>query len=147
MLALLPVSQVTEVLKIPAGQITPIPHLPAWVMGVYNWRGDVLWMVDLGHLLGLTPWYQQSVSLSICTAMVLHPAGKTTSGSDRQVMGLAVTQVQDIEWCDPACIQVPPPTAVQSELTPFLRGYWLKPNGEMLSCLDGNVILSAMPKG
>lgn len=143
-LVMLPVAQVTEVLKIPVGQITPIPHLPAWVMGVYNWRGDVLWMVDLGHLLGLTPWHQQSVSISAYTATVLQATQNTTLTG--QKMGLVVTQVQDIEWCNPELVQSPPPSAVTPELAPFLQGYWLKPNGEMLACLDGNAILAAMPK-
>src|ERR671932_1970684 len=70
--ALLPMEQLTEVLTIPNGQIVPIFHMPAWVMGVYNWRGEILWMVDLGHLLGLSPWYQQTSSASAHTAAVLH---------------------------------------------------------------------------
>ncbi len=52
---MLSITQLTEVLTIPVGQIIPIPHMPAWVMGVYNWRGEILWMVDLGQLVGLTP--------------------------------------------------------------------------------------------
>lgn len=142
----LPVIQLTEVLKIPMGQITPIPHLPAWVMGVYNWRGEVLWMVDLGHLLGFTPWHQQATSTSYYTAAILHTESSRTRGEDRHMLGLVVSQVQDIEWCNPDQIQSPPPSAVTPELAPFLRGYWLKSSGEMLACLDGNAILAAMPK-
>lgn len=136
---MLPVSQLTEVLKIRVGQITPIPHLPAWVMGVYNWRGEILWMVDLGHLLGITPWHQQTVSTSFYTAAVLSAAG-----SERRTLGLVVTQVQDIELCDPEQIQSLPST-ITPELAPFLQGYWLKSDGEMLACLNGNAILAAMP--
>ncbi len=146
-LVALPVAQLTEVLKIPVGQITPIPHLPAWVMGVYNWRGEVLWMVDLGHLLGFTPWHQQALSTSYYTAAVLRPAPNVAAeGSNSQMIGLVVTQVQDIEWFDPGQIQSPPPSAVTPEMAPFLRGYWLKTSGEILACLDGTAILAAMPK-
>lgn len=147
-LVMLPVAQLTEVLKIPIGEITPIPHLPAWVMGVYNWRGEVLWMVDIGHLLGFHPWHQQSVSTSSYTVAILHTeSSRKDGGADRQMLGLVVTQVQDIEWCDPGQIQSPPPSAITPELAPFLRGYWLKSSGEMLACLDGTAILAAMPKG
>jgi len=45
--ALLPVRQMSEVLTVPIAQVVPIPHTPAWVMGVYNWRGEILWLVDL----------------------------------------------------------------------------------------------------
>lgn len=146
-LVMLPVAQLTEVLKIPVGQITPIPHLPAWVMGVYNWRGEVLWMVDLGHLLGFTPWHQQAISTSSYTAAVLRSTiTASAEGGQEQTIGLVVTQVQDIDWCDPAQIQSPPPSAVTPELAPFLRGYWLKTSGEMLACLDATAILAAMPK-
>lgn len=143
-LVMLPVAQLIEVLKVPVGQITPIPHLPAWVMGVYNWRGEILWMIDLGHLLGLTPWHQHSVS-AYYTATILQTA-QNAAGSEPQMLGLVVTQVQDIERCDPSQIQSPPSAAVTPELAPFLQGYWLKSSGEMLACLDGNAILAAMPK-
>ncbi|WNZ23776.1 CheW domain-containing protein [Leptolyngbya sp. NK1-12] len=151
-LVMLPVAQLTEVLRIPIEQITPIPHLPAWVMGVYNWRGEVLWMVDLGHLLGFEPWHQRSVS-PLYTAAVLHADFSDQRlgvnhelGEDRQMLGLVVTQVQEIEWCDPGQLQSPSPSAVTPELAPFLRGYWLKPTGEVLASLDGNALLAAMPK-
>ncbi|HEY9652883.1 MAG TPA: chemotaxis protein CheW, partial [Coleofasciculaceae cyanobacterium] len=54
--ALLPIEQLTEVLTISRDQVVPIFHMPPWVMGVYNWRGEILWILDLGHLIGLTPW-------------------------------------------------------------------------------------------
>ncbi len=143
---MLPISQLTEVLTIPIGQIVPIPHMPAWVMGVYNWRGEILWMVDLGHLVGLTPWHQQTVSSSNYKAVVLHDRSRETAKTRKQMLGLVVSRVEEIEWCNPDGIQSPPASAVTPELAPFLRGYWLKPNGEMIVTLDGEAILAAMPK-
>ncbi|NET33488.1 MAG: chemotaxis protein CheW, partial [Cyanothece sp. SIO1E1] len=135
-------------LTIPTGQIVPIAHMPAWVMGVYNWRGEILWMVDLGHLGGLKPWYQQGINLSAYTAVVLHAgAGKTSSPQSKsQMLGLVVNRVEDIEWCDPGVIQPPPESAEIPALAEFLRGYWWKSNDEMLAVLDGKAILAAMPQ-
>ena len=146
--ALLPIDQLTEVLTIPIGQIVPIFNMPAWVMGVYNWRGEILWMVDLNHLVGLTPWYQQTTVASAHTAVVLHVrSNNPTSPNVRsQMIGLVVNRVEDIEWCNPDLIQSPPLSTVTTELVPFLRGYWLKPNGEMLVVLDGEAIIAGMPK-
>jgi positive phototaxis protein PixI len=146
--ALLPVQQLTEVLTIPISQIVPIFNMPAWVMGVYNWRGEILWMVDLNHLVGLTPWYQQTNSSSVHSAVVLylhsHP---TKSGNvNGKTLGLVVNRIEDIEWCNSDLIQSPPSSTVTPELIPFLRGYWLKSNREMLVVLDGNAIITAMPK-
>ena len=70
---MLPIRQITEVLKIQFGQIVPIPQMQPWVMGVYNWRGDILWMLDLGDLIGLESWYQHQVNCSNYTAIVLSP--------------------------------------------------------------------------
>ncbi|MDJ0508163.1 MAG: chemotaxis protein CheW [Crocosphaera sp.] len=145
---LLSVAQLTEVITIPLGQIVPIPQMPSWVMGVYNWRGEILWMIDLGALLGLTPWHQQSQVTPIYRTMVLHSGGynKGTAKAHRQHLGAVVNGVDDIEWCNPNEIQSPPGSAITPSLAPFLRGYWLPPQGEMLVVLDGEAILAAMPK-
>ncbi|HEY9600557.1 MAG TPA: CheW domain-containing protein [Allocoleopsis sp.] len=145
---LLPIEQLTEVLTISRDQIVPIFHLPPWVMGVYNWRGEILWMVDLGHLVGLTPWHQQPIAGSSYTAVVLQARSNsaTSTGSKNQMLGLIVNRVEDIEWCNPDLLQSPPASSVTPELAPFLRGYWLKPNGDMLLLIDGQAILAGMPK-
>ena len=149
--ALLPVYQMTEVLTMGISEIVPIPHMPAWVIGVYNWRGEILWMVDLGHLLGLTPLYQ-AISRSTYTAVVVNsaqqvslqqPSSQTTG---RKMLGLVVNRVEDMELCNPNWIQSPPQSAVGSELVPFLSGYWLKSNGEILVVLDGHSIIAGMPQ-
>ena len=149
--ALLAVEQMTEVLTMASSEIVPIPHMPAWVMGVYNWRGEILWMMDLGHLVGLTPLYQQANSLSNYTAIVVHSAqsGRQQSVSQNtgsKMLGLLVNRVEDMEWSNPDLIQSPPQSVVSPELVPFLRGYLLKPNGEMLVVLDGNSIIAGMPQ-
>jgi positive phototaxis protein PixI len=146
--ALLPIQELTEVLTIPIGQIVPIFNMPTWVMGVYNWRGEILWMVDLNHLIGLTPWYQQISSSSVHSAVVLYlRSNNSQSGNIKgKMLGLVVNRIEDIEWCNSDLIQSPPSSAVTPDLVPFLRGYWLKSNREMLAVLDGAAILSAMPK-
>ncbi|PLZ91915.1 chemotaxis protein CheW [Fischerella muscicola CCMEE 5323] len=148
MTALLPIQQVAEALTIPMGTIVPIPHMPPWVMGVYNWRGEVLWMVDLGHLCGLAPWYEQITSSSVYEAVVLQVADdpSTQTQSKNQTLGLVVDRVEDIEWCDWQAIQCPPNFTLNPKLKQILRGYWWKSNDVMLAVLDGSAILRAMPK-
>ncbi|NET57086.1 MAG: chemotaxis protein CheW [Symploca sp. SIO2E6] len=145
---ILPLQQLTEVLTISRSEIVPIPHMSPWVMGVYNWRGDILWIVDLGHLVGLTPWYQQASNVSAHKAIVLKASGNTTTSTNAKtkMLGLVINRVEDIELCNPDLIQSPPSSTVTPELVPFLSGYWLKPDGEMLVVLDGEAIMAAMPK-
>src|SRR5450759_508771 len=46
----LPLAAVVEVGRVPP--ITWVPGLPSWLVGVTNWRGRLLAVVDLGPLLG-----------------------------------------------------------------------------------------------
>ncbi|MGB5593811.1 MAG: chemotaxis protein CheW [Crocosphaera sp.] len=145
---LLPVAQLTEVLTIPLGQIVPIPQMPSWVMGVHNWRGEILWIIDFGALLGLTPWHQQPQVTPLYRTIVLHSSTESTASAKvhRQHLGGVVSRVEDMEWCNANEIQSPPGSAVTPSLAPFLRGYWLQPHGDMLTVLDAEAILAAMPK-
>ena len=151
--AMIPVCQLSEVLTVGLGQIVPIPHLPAWVLGVYNWRGEILWMVDLGYLLGLTPWHQQSTRRSHYRTIILngdigYGEKQRKSGfksQDRnQMLGLVVNLVEDIEWCNPDDIQSPPTASVSDKLVPYLRGFWIKPDGDVILTLDGQSIVAKM---
>lgn len=140
-------SEIAAVLKIPFGQIVAIPQMPSWVIGVYNWRGEIVWMVDLGQLLGFTPWYQQSVIGSNHKAVVIHPSSQNpknrTSGD---LVGLIVSNVNDIESCNINELHSPPASAVTPDLAPFLRGYWIKENGDIIVTIDSDAIFAAMPK-
>lgn len=150
---MLPMAQLSEVLTIPLGQIIPIPHMPPWVMGVYNWRGEILWMLDLGHLLGLTPWNRQSSSRANYSVIVLNgngdydpknPPRRQNRPERNQMLGLVVTKINDIEWCDPDDIQSAPGASVSSLLIPYLRGFWVSPGDEMFVVLNGQAIISQL---
>ena len=133
---LLSVHQLAEILTLSLGQIVPMFEMPPWVMGVYNWRGEVLWVIDLNHFLGLTPWYQQPDYSSKHTVVVLKAAQSQTDGIAQKeaVLGLVVNRVEDMVLCAPESIQ-PLSEPLLSELLsdrianvleiqPFLRGYW-----------------------
>lgn len=144
---LLPLPQLAEVFNIPIGQIVPIAHMPVWIRGVYNWRGEILWVADLGQLVGLTPSYQQRRNTLTYTTVVLQslPHNATSTNVKNQLLGVIVNRLEDIEWCDLEQIQSPLST-VHEGLLPFLRGYWWKSDDDMLAVLDGEAIMAAMPK-
>jgi positive phototaxis protein PixI len=145
---LLPVEQLTEVLNMAIAQITPIAHMPAWVMGIYNWRGEILWVADLGHLCGLTPWYQQPGSTSVYPAVVLQikQVEAVFGSTQTHTLALVVNRVEDIEWCDPNQIKALASSNIASKIARFLQGYWWKPDDSTLAVLDGKLIIAAMPK-
>jgi positive phototaxis protein PixI len=144
--AILPVNQITEVLTIPHNNIVPIPHMSPWVMGVYNWRGEILWVIDLGHLIGLTPWYEQGGSMADVKVIVLHEGkgkGRAKTAGVKTV-GLLVKRVEDIEWLNPDLLESPPASAVTPQLVPFLQGYWVKDDGTMLVALGSYALLQSL---
>lgn len=142
----LAVQKITEVLTIPTSEVTPIPHMSPWVMGVYNWRGEVLWMMDLGHLLGLTPWYQQTRHHAAHSVLIARTLAGTSIQEESKKIGLVVSQVRDIETLDSGRMQAPSPTMASPELAPFLQGYWLREEGDLLACLDVDAIFSMTAK-
>jgi positive phototaxis protein PixI len=142
--AMLPVSQLTEVLTVSVGQVVPIPDMPATVLGVYNWRGEILWIADLGKLLGLEPLHQQMRGQTAFKVLVSVSGRRLGGDASRSPLGLAVREVEDMHWCNPGDIESPPGTVVTPELSPFLRGFTLSDNGEILLALDAAAIVDRM---
>lgn len=140
-LTLLSIKHLVEIMTIPMGQVVPIFQMPPWVMGVYNWRGDVLWMVDLNHLVGFSPWYQQQGHTSKHTTVVIRSQSKTNSSTKEIVLGLVVNRIEDIVLCEPDQIQDPSDFVVVRNLVPFLKGVWPDPGGETYLVIDGETIL------
>lgn len=146
--ALLPLPQLAEVFNIHISQIVPIAHMPSWIRGVYNWRGEILWIADLGHLVGLTPSYQQRRSTLMYTTVVLHSLSNSATSTTvkPQLLGVIVNRLEDIEWCDLEQIYSPPSSTVHQDFLPFLRGYWWKSDEDRFAVFDGEAIMAAMPK-
>lgn len=140
--ALLNISQLSEVLKVNTRTIVPIPKLPSWVMGVYNWRGEILWVVDLGGLVGLAPLSEQSLITTTLPLLVLR---QVDQAGNRQTIGLIVKEVEGISRIDPNRIQSPPESTFTAELSRILRGYWLDPESKMLMVLSATAIFEQMP--
>ena len=142
---ILPIAGVTEVLKLALNRVVPIPQMPDWTMGVYNWRGEILWMVDLGDLLGLDPWQQQNLNTSAATAIIISaPKGEKAKGLVKKSLGLIVPGVEDIEWCNPEDFQAVPASATTPDMATLLTGYWLKPDGKMVLALDSDLIIDRL---
>lgn len=137
---LLPIKHLTEVATISSEKVASMPHMSPWIMGTHNWRGNILWLVDLGYLVGLKPLYQQ-VSSSTYTAAILQFFPKN---AESQAVGLVVRQVGSIERCDADSIQPISLSASDTKLAKFLQGYWLKSESEVLAVLEPDSILQAI---
>ena len=109
--------QLMEVLNIEIQSITSIPDIDSSLLGVYNWRGEVLWLLDAGAYLDSEPLYQNSLGLGKVTVVIIHH-------QDRN-LGLCVKQVNDMVTCSMEGIQDLPNTDLSPRLQACVDGYWL----------------------
>lgn len=134
--SLLPTQQLLEIVKVSLTQITAIAGLAPSIMGIYNWRGDVIWVVDLASLLGYKPLYAQQYEQEKlqdkCHIIFLR--------SQDNVIGLAVQHVGQIVKCDISKIQTSALTFANPAMMQACRGYWLSGSEETLLVLDGDAI-------
>jgi purine-binding chemotaxis protein CheW len=109
----LPASGVREVMSVYFDRITPIPNASPFFLGTYNWRGQVIWVADLGQFLGdqvLVNVNQNEVSILIIEEQEL-------------VMGFAVHTVANTEWLDVTEI-LPPDRQIPAAMHGFIKGVY-----------------------
>jgi positive phototaxis protein PixI len=134
-----PPIRVTEIINMQLDLVVPIPHLPPAVMGVYNWRGEILWVVDLSRLLGLTNRTIERHRYNFKPTIAISTTAKT--GSETKTIGLVVDEIYEIEWYRSASIIEPIADRQHPELWRWMRGYTGAGAGEKLAILDGRVIM------
>jgi positive phototaxis protein PixI len=132
---LLPVDGVLQVLSIDVGEILPVPQMPSSVLGVYNWRGDMLWLVDFQKLVGLPPIFATHQENQNWMTIVIN--------IQQKVIGLVVKQVDDIEPRDRREILPIKPGLFAAELIQFLQGYFITAEHQMLMVFDGETIINS----
>lgn len=148
--ALLPLKNVKEVLNIPLMGILPVPHMPDCLIGIYNYRGEILWLVDLGAQLGFVPsteFIKGMISpneLAIKTTTALGAKQGVTLTNDLPTLtviilhdedkyiGIVVPKVVDIEMHDLQEMQYPSEDLFSANILPFLKGYLIRSSSPVL---------------
>jgi positive phototaxis protein PixI len=111
---LLPTRQLLEILAVTIDEIVPIAGMPAAVMGVCNWRGEVLWLLDFSLQLQTERLGERGLRQPQYNIMIAQ--------SRQGPIGIVVESVGQIQWIDPRTIY-PAPSA-----QPGLQGYWRSPD-------------------
>ncbi len=140
--ALLPLNSIQEILKISPTGVLSVPHMAECIAGIYNYRGEMLWLVDLSLQLGFAasteslsslPYSLQSNSwnstnltteVSTLTVIVIH--------NDQEKLGLIVPQVIDIMIHQNAEISSSSIELFSSNILAFLSGYLTSSNSPIL---------------
>jgi positive phototaxis protein PixI len=126
---------ITEVLQVPLAEICSVPQMPNCVLGIYNWRGEMLWLVDLEDMLGYSSLLKSSNLVAKTMAIVIENEGKS--------LGLLVRQLTDIEWLNTQEMKPPSAELFSPVISPFLQGYFINPNEEMMFTLDTLAIIQS----
>ncbi len=133
--AVISLSTITEVLQVSLSEICGVPQMPSCVSGIYNWRGEMLWLIDLEEMLGYSVATATNNILSKVMAIVVQSEGKS--------LGLLVRQLMDIEWLDANQIKPINIDFFSHEVTPFLEGYFINGSEEMIISLDAAAIIQS----
>ncbi|MBD1823176.1 chemotaxis protein CheW [Cyanobacteria bacterium FACHB-DQ100] len=113
---LLPLEDIIAVQAISILDVLPVPQMSACVLGLSNWRGEALWLVDLLYQLGFDEILQPAQSLTILNAIVVQFQGKW--------LGLTVQAIGEIEEHDPEKLVHPSPDLFAQPLAAFIKGYF-----------------------
>ncbi len=130
--AMLPTEQVAEILNLPPDQIAPIPDMPPAVLGICNWRGGILWLLDLAQILDFKPLYAQDWRQQNYRILILQ--------TKNNILGVAVNQVGQMINCEEEQIKRPPGVKNKPLLANCLKGQWQNPNGKTLLLLDAEAL-------
>ncbi len=128
----LPAMGIREVLSLSSDQITPVPNVSPFLLGILNLRGQGVWVADISQFLGdPKPLSIDRGELSV----IVIEAGD-------MMMGLAVACVRGMEWLSTERLR--PADDVPEAVSPFLKGEWqAQANTEEkpLRLLDPNAII------
>ncbi len=125
LLALIDLHHVQESLVVSSREITRLPNLPEYVLGLMTSRGEVFFAVDLAHLIGLPPEIvnsQQYQVIVVKTSFADEVLNSASEQSDNpSFLGLVVNRilgVSRIVYDDFDSLN----RDIPSELVPFVQG-------------------------
>lgn len=128
--AVVPMLQTQEAIVLPASRISVIPNLPAPVIGLFNRRSSLLWLVDLPEIMGLEPIDRRAHSYDIALLKVDHTP---LAVAVRSIVGVVRFDLADIE---------PPIDSFNPIFTPYLTG-WILQEKEVILVLNPAAIIDA----
>ncbi len=113
--ALVFVNRVTAVITVNIAEILAVPHMPNFVLGIYSWRGEIIWLLDVACQVGVSALSILETGQTNYPVIIAQVAG--------QSFGLAVPQIFDIEEHDIAQLHPATPGLFAPQMQPFVKGY------------------------
>lgn len=133
-IALLDAEIVTEVITISPQDILPVPQMFYCVLGIYGWRSEMLWIVDLENLLGYPPPLDQHNPHKELLVMVVQVQG--------QSIGLVVSGIDNLIEHDLSRFKSSSSEIFSEDVLPFLHGYFTGVDNDIIMLIDAEEIFN-----
>ena len=128
--AVVPMPQTQEAIVLPVSRLSVIPNLAAPILGLFNRRSSLVWLVDLPEMLGLEPLDRHRQSYDTVLLKVAE-----------NPLAIAVQEILGVVRFDAANIKSPI-GSFNPAFTPYLRG-WILQEQELVLVLDPEAIIDA----
>ena len=128
-LAVVLLEHIQEVLVMQVEQITFMPSMPEYVLGLMNRRNKILWVIDLPQMLGMKPLAQNLQQHHIAVIRL-----------ENILLGVAIRQVRGVTRLTVEEIKSPLKNLV-SNLIPYTKGSVVE-QSENLLVLDTSAIIN-----
>ncbi len=130
--------ELDEVITLDYRTILQIPGMQTVVAGVFQWHGEILWLVDIAYLMGFQPllstgYYQQKFRVvkvkfrDSYLAILVQKVGKLINIESQE-------------------ISAGKPQKINSVVEEFIRGTWTNSAGEKKMILDIEAIIEYIEK-
>ncbi|MEM9509175.1 MAG: chemotaxis protein CheW [Cyanobacteria bacterium P01_E01_bin.35] len=133
-IALLDAEIVTEVITISPQDILPVPQMFYCVLGIYGWRSEMLWIVDLENLLGYPPPLDEKNPNQELLVMVVQVQG--------QSIGLVVSGIDNLIEHDLSKFKSSSSEIFSEDILPFLHGYFTGSDNDIIMLIDAEEIFN-----
>lgn len=133
-IALLDAEIVTEVITISLQDILPVPQMFYCVLGIYGWRSEMLWIVDLENLLGYPPPLDGGNTEKELLVMVVQFQG--------QSIGLVVSGIDNLIEHDLSKFKSSSAEIFSEDVLPFLHGYFTSSDNDIIMLIDAEEIFN-----
>lgn len=137
---MLPTSQLSEIITLEPTKILQIPDMPGAVAGIFNWQGEILWLIDMAYMMGFEPiLYLRFDEQQKCRVVLVK--------SRENNLGLLIKKVGKLTNCEPENLSFVAPKNIHSSLEKCTKGSWKNPAGETLMILDIEAIIKHIKPG
>lgn len=133
--AVILLEDIIEVVTVSLTDICSVPQMHSCILGIYNWRGEMLWIIDLEEMLGYTSVTQEARLVPKMMVIVVQTEGKS--------LGILVRKLIDIYWLDTDLMKLPDSQLFKPEIIPRLYGYFINDSEDIIINLNANAIVKS----